>query len=1112
MASEYHGTVTTSGLPVPGVTVTAAQADKKVVTTTDEQGRFTFGELADGTWTLEVEMLGFAKLTREVFVAPAAPPPQFSLKIQSEAELLAVLEPSRQPSQPGPAIAQTAPRNAPASGGAAPQRQAAFQRLNVNQAASTSAITNDGAIKAEEIADLNQSAANSFIVQGSLSSAAGLPQQNDWGFGGRGMGPDGMGGPAMGGPGGDGAGGAPGMAAGGRGPGGPGGGMAPGGGRGGPGGMGPGGPGGGGPGGPGGPPMGGDPGMGFRGGGRGGPDWQGRPNAMAFGNGRRDPRTMYNGNASFSLDNSLWDARSFSVTGAAVNKPAYANGRGSIMFGGPLRIPKLVSASKRIMFTFDYQVQRNRTGVISDPVNVPTALERIGDFSQSTVQGTAVTIYDPTTGSPFPGNKIPVNRISAASTALLQYFPNPNLLSADRNYQTSWSGRNDSQNINSRVSNIKLGNKDTINAGIGYQGSSSITPNLFQFIDSGAGRGINANLAWSRAITTRVINNLRYTFSRSRQLSSPYFADRENVAAELGIAGTSQNAANWGPPNLSFTNYAGLTDGNYSLNRNQTSAIGDSLTWVRGVHNLSFGGDYRRQQNNQLADNNGRGTYSFNGSMTSYLVNGVAQSGTGYDLADFLLGAPATSSIRYGNPDKYFRSSGYDVFVNDDWRISSRFSLNFGIRWDYATPVTELYNRMVNLAIAPGYTAAVAVPAGSAQLPSSLIHPDRNNFSPRVGFAWRPLQKGSLVVRGGYGAYYNTSVYNIIAGNMAQQPPFAQSLSVSGSAANPLSITNGFLLASGDTLTSTFAIDPNYRIGYAQTWTVSVQHDLPLGMFATAGYLGTKGTRLDQQFIPNSVPPGATASELPHNFIYETSGGNSIYHAAQFQLNRRFRSGIMANAGYQFSKSIDDAGTGGRGQGNTPVAQNWLDIAAERGLSSFDARHNLTLQFQYSTGMGRSGGTLVNGWKGALLKDWTFGGNVSLRSGNPFTATVGGNRSQLSGTAVSNTLRANATGLSVEEAGLLFNTAAFSAPLAGEWGNAGRNTIPGPTTFSLNGSLGRVFRFGERRSADLQFQAQNLLNRVTITNWGTVLGSANYGLATSAAAMRKVTINLRFRF
>ena len=222
--------------------------------------------------------------------------------------------------------------------------------------------------------------------------------------------------------------------------------------------------------------MGGGPGMGGPGGGRGGPNWQVRPNAMAFGNGRRDPRTMYNGNASFSLDNSIWDARTYSVTGAAVNKPAYANGRGSIMFGGPLRIPNLVSASKRIMFTFDYQAQRNRTGAISEPVNMPTALERVGDFSQTTVQGAPVIIYDPTNGSPFPRNKVPANRISATSTALLEYFPNPNLPFATRNYQTSWSGRNNSQNINSRISNIRIGNKDTINGGIGYRAAAVPRP------------------------------------------------------------------------------------------------------------------------------------------------------------------------------------------------------------------------------------------------------------------------------------------------------------------------------------------------------------------------------------------------------------------------------------------------------------------------------------------------------------------------------------------------------------------------------------------------------------------------------------------------------------
>jgi hypothetical protein len=728
-----------------------------------------------------------------------------------------------------------------------------------------------------------------------------------------------------------------------------------------------------------------------------------------------------------------------------------------------------------------------------------------------------VTIYDPATGAPFPGNRIPASRISASATGLLKYFPEPNLPFAARNYQTSWSGVSNSHSFNSRVFNVKLSAKDRLNGGIGYQGSNTVTPNLFQFVDTGAGRGINATLGWSRNISARLINNVQYTFSRNRQLSAPYFANRQNVAAELSIAGTSQQPMNWGPPNLNFVNYAGLSDGNYALNRNQTSSLRESLMWIHGSHRYSFGGEYRRQQLNPLADTNGRGAYSFNGYATSLLVNGVAQNGTGHDLADFLLGTPTSASIRYGNADKYFRGSGYGVFFNDDWRIRPELSVVFGLRRDYAAPLTELYGRLVNLDVAPGFAAIAPVLSRetalySRTLPSALIHPDRNNASPRFGFAWRPRQNGSMVVRGGYGLYYNTSVYNVIAGNMAQQPPFARSLSATNSPATPLTIENGFLLASGQALASTYAIDPNYRIGYAQTWTVSIQHDLPLGLFGTIGYLGTKGTRLDQQFIPNSVAPGAPESLLPHGFIYETSNGNSTYHAAQFQLNRRFRSGISAHAAYQFSKSIDNAGTGGRGQGGTPVAQNWQDLSAERALSSFDARHNLSVDFQYSTGMGRAGGTLLHGWKGRLAQDWTVSGNITARSGNPFTAIAGGNRSQVAGTAVGNTVRANATGLAVDQPGMLFNTTAFAAPAAGQWGTAGRNTIPGPTTFFLNASLGRVFRFGERRNLDLQMQAENLLNHVTITNWGTVVGANNYGLATGAAQMRRVTANLRFRF
>jgi hypothetical protein len=838
---------------------------------------------------------------------------------------------------------------------------------------------------------------------------------------------------------------------------------------------------------------------------------------MAFGNNRRNPRLTYNGSLFTSLNNSFWDARTYSVTGAELAKPSYSNFRGGLMFGGPLRIPKLVSAQKAIMFMVNLQLQRSRTGTVSQPVNMPTALERQGDFSQTTLNSAPVVVYDLLNNRPFPDNRIPASRITSQSAGLLQYFPLPNLPYAVRNYQTSLNGSNNSTMVNGRLMNIRVGRKDRFDGGIGFQSRGSTSPNLFQFIDTGSGRGINVNVGWSRNITSRLINSLRYSFSRNRDQLTPYFAYRQNVAADLGIAGTSQNPMNWGPPSLSFTNYGSLSDGNASLNRNQTSGVNESLMWVRGAHNFSFGASYRRQQFNAFSDGNGRGSYTFNGVATAVPATGTAQTGTGYDLADFLLGVPTSASIRYGNPDKYFRGSGYGLFFNDDWRIHSKFSVVFGLRWDYTAPVTELYDRLVNLDIAPGFTAVVPVLPGqtaawSGALPDSLVFPDRNNFSPRFGFAWRPGTRRSLVVRGGYGVYYNTSVYNTMASNMAQQPPFAETLNATNSLATPLTIADGFLQATTAAAASTYAIDPHYGIGYAQTWTFSIQNDLPLGLFGTAGYLGTKGTRLDQQFIPNSVAPGAAESTLPHSFIYETSNGNSIYHAAQFQLVRRFRSGLGANAAYQFSKSIDNAGTGGRGQGGTPVAQNWQDLSAERGLSSFDSRHNLSVTFQYSTGMGRRGGTLMNGVKGALLKDWTLSGNIIVRSGSPFTATMGGSRSQVRGIAVSNTLRADSSGAPVGVEGMLFNTAAFGTPLAGLWGNAGRNTIPGPTTFFLNASVGRIFRMGERRSVDLQFQAQNLLNHVTITNWGTVLGANNYGLATNASSMRKLTANLRFRF
>jgi hypothetical protein len=828
---------------------------------------------------------------------------------------------------------------------------------------------------------------------------------------------------------------------------------------------------------------------------------------------------QYNGNAAFTLDNSVWDARSFSLTGQDTPKAAYAKARGTFMFGGPLKIPHLLSGRKTT-FTFNYQMGRTRSGSVATGL-VPSEAMRSGDFSQALdQQGRPVTIYDPQGGQPFPNNQIPSSRISSQAAGLLSYYPLPNFTSNARyNYQIPLVGTSNQDNVNVRISET-INSKNQISGGFSYQRSNTSSPNLFDFVDTSSMTGINSNVSWSYHFTTKVISNLRYQFSRSATTATPYFANRTNVSGDLGITGNDQSPEFWGPPSLSFSSgFSGLSDGQTSLNRNQTSAVGDSLIWVRGTHNMTFGGDFRRQQFNPISQQNARGNFGFTGNATSQTVNGVPVTGTGYDLADFLLGYVDTSAIAYGNADKYFRASWFDTYFTDDWRVNSKLSINAGLRWDYQVPVTELYNRLVNLDISPGFTAAQYVlpgdtgPITGQQYPLSLVHPDRHEFQPRVGIAWRPFPKKSTVVRAGYGLYYNTSVFQSIATQMSQQSPLSYTITQSSSRTDPLTLANGFFTPPSLPLTNTFAIDPNFQIGYLHHWMLSIQQGLPHSLVATATYIGIKGTHNVQEFLPNSGAPGSVASTFPSGYIYETSNGNSTYEAAQFQMQRRFRSGFSGSVTYAYSHAIDDAALGGRGQAGV-LAQNWLDLDAERARSSFDQRHRLTGQMQYSSGQGTQGGALLNGWKGTLLKNWTFTTSLTLGSGLPETPIVSGNRSTATGTGISGVLRADYTGLPVYEAssGLFLNPLAFVAPPAGQWGTAGRNSFSGPSQFSLNASAGRVIRLGERRSLDLRFDAVNVLNHVTITSWNSTVGSTQFGLPVGASPMRSMTATVRFRF
>jgi len=369
---------------------------------------------------------------------------------------------------------------------------------------------------------------------------------------------------------------------------------------------------------------------------------------------------------------------------------------------------------------------------------------------------------------------------------------------------------------------------------------------------------------------------------------------------------------------------------------------------------------------------------------------------------------------------------------------------------------------------------------------------------------------------------------------MAQQAPFSTSFNVQNSAACPLTLAAGFGCASTDT----FAINPDYHIGYAQNWQLSVQRDLPFAMQMVATYSGVKGTHGAQEFLPNTYPPNDAANpcpDCPIGFVYRTSGGNSTRQAGQIQLRRRLRDGFTATLDYTYSKSIDDdAQLGGQGYVTTSaqnqnaisgsassssatIAQNWRDLGAERARSTFDQRHLLSLNAQYTSGEGLHGGTLMSGWPGRLLKEWTLLGTMSFGTGLPETPVY---PVAIPGTGYTNVVRPSLTGAPVYSASgaAHVNALAYEAPAQGEWGTAGRDSITGPNQLTLNSSLARTFRPHGKNYLDLTVNATNLLNHPAFTSWDTIWNGASqssqqqFGRPIAAGAMRSLQTTVRWRF
>ena len=413
---------------------------------------------------------------------------------------------------------------------------------------------------------------------------------------------------------------------------------------------------------------------------------------------------------------------------------------------------------------------------------------------------------------------------------------------------------------------------------LALQRTTTDAGNVFGFTDSSRASGVDTTSNWSHRFSQLLSLRLRYQFTRLTNDANPYFANRLNVSGDAGIAGNDQDPINWGPPRLLFASgVAGLSSVQAAANSNVTQGAGAEMMSSHGRHTVTLGGDVRRQRWNILSQQDARGTFTFSGNAT------------GSDLADFMLGLPHASSIAFGNADKDFRAAAYDAYVTDDWRVSPVLTVNAGMRWEYEAPITEGLGRLANLDVAPGFTSVRSVvandpvgPLTGQHYPDSLMHPDTRGFQPRVGLALRPVPGSSLVIRAGYGVYRNTSVYQPIAMPLAQQAPPSTTLSLENSAAHPLTLANGFVASPGVT-SNTFAVDPEFRVGYAHNWQILAQRDLPASLTMTATYLGTRGSHLMQEFLPNTVPIGAAnpCPACPAGFVYLTSNGHSNRHTGQ---------------------------------------------------------------------------------------------------------------------------------------------------------------------------------------------------------------------------------------
>ena len=629
----------------------------------------------------------------------------------------------------------------------------------------------------------------------------------------------------------------------------------------------------------------------------------------------------------------------------------------------------------------------------------------------------------------------------------------------------------------------------------------------------------------------KLTNNFTFTWNRNDSQLRNFFTNVEDVSTQVGILGPddtplNSDPLNYGLPNFVFNQFTGINQQQANYRLTQTFALSESSSWRHGKHNVRFGGDFHRVQLNLIGGTNSTGTFYFTGFATqepgSGTGNQVATSGSSF--ADFLLGIPQETTIQSPQEKAYMRQNTWDLFAQDDWRALPNLTILAGLRYEYFSPYAETNDRLATLDYNSGFTDVAAVypnqigPVSGVKYPRTLIYPERNNFAPRLGIAWRPFK--DTVVRAGYGINYTVGQYGNFIQNLAYQPPFANvqnnQAEYSSGVFTGLCGATGSLADcfSGVQLPSNYAVNPHYRLPYVQVWNLDIQRTLPLAIVLNVGYNGAKGTRLDVLSAPGIYNNVSATGVL---FDFEDAVAFSNFNALVVRANKRLQNGIALQMTYTYSHSIDDASS--VGAGSAVVAQNWQNILAEESNSSFDIRNQVKGTFLYELPFGPDKHYLSNGnWASHAFGDWSLSGSYTLADGTPLTPAISASVADVARGSAGSVRPDRVPGTSITAGGghinNWFNTAAFSTSFApGQYyGNASRYSIPGPGTTVVNMSLSKTFQFKDTKSFEVRMTADNAFNIVQYAGVNTQFDSTAVGQVTSARSMRTITFLARYRF